>query len=1071
MTQITSKITSASFLKLSLLMLVTLFGLQASMAQCTNGDKTTFGKDKWIGYVYKHTSPTVPTSSSFADANYLGFVSRDMSFDQNIGTGKLTTTDNPGLCTSTSDAGYFLIRYKMTTVLPAGSYTFTVGGDDGYRFSTDGGQTFRSDLSDWAEHGYTTRSITFKHDGSTLNLVLEYFDFGGDSRVSFKTNAAACTSTAPTAIAGTKTVSCGVGTTLTATGGIAGTGVTYQWGIGSIIGQNVIEGQTGASIAVAPTTSKTYWVRRLSAAPCSVYTSGITTTVAMSDFVYGDPTTFGDNTWNVYAYRGNDLNLGVTSTEYAGYYTTATLGTDSQVSWRKDLSPSSAPTYKGCSISNDNFTFVNKRKGFPCGSYAIAMENWDDNVRLYVNGTQVWSYNGYSGGVGSQLIGTYYLDADATIELRVGEGGGDANAKLVVSPLNATYGPTSISGVNFCCKDATIVLTAMGGTPTSSTVYQWGTGAVGSNIIAGQTGATLTTAQSATTTYWVRASNGSCFSNAVTKTVALPSAVVYRNGAWSGTPTIDTPLEIESNLTISQDLQGCSCQVKNNATVTISSSKTITLKRKLTVDAGSSVEILNNGALVQIDDVQNEGKINFNKSTNLLYRLDYTMWSSPVAAQKLGDFSPATSSNRFYEYKYAFDSASKTNKEAYYPVDAATEFSAAKSYLIRMPNANDAAGYNAGTAPIAFSGKFTGTANNGTVTVAASTQGNRYTAVGNPYASPISVDDFYSANAGVLDANTAIYFWRKKNNSTVSTYATLTKAGYTSNAQIGGGQDQADYFKGISSAWLISQGQGFIVKTAQAPTATVITFTNSMRRSAPSTGKQGFLRSANTLTSRLWLNITDANNAFSQTAVAYIDGATTDIDYGYDGQSMSGGDAVALYTIAANTNLTIQARPAFTPSDIVKMGFNANAAGSYTIALDHVEGVFEQDQNIYLKDNLLGTVTDVKAGSYVFSTEAGTFADRFEVVYVKTNDALGTDNPVLTANNVIVFKQGNTININTGAADMTGVTIYDIQGRKLYSQNNVNATQTTVNGFNAQNEVLIVEINTVKGKVSKKIVF
>jgi len=1070
MTLINSKITSASFLKLSLLMLVIFFGLQSATAQCTKGDQTTYGKDKWIGYVYKHTSNLVPTASSFSNANYLGFVSRDMSFDQDLGTGALTTAANPGLCSST-DVGYFLVRYKMTTTLPAGNYTFTVGGDDGYRFSTDGGQTFRSDMSDWAEHGYTTKSITFNHDGGTLNLVFEYFEFGGDSRVSFKTTAAACTSTAPTAIIGTKTVSCGVGTTLTATGGIAGTGVTYQWGIGSVIGQNVIEGQTGASIAVAPTTSKTYWVRRFSAAPCSVYTSGITTTVAMTDFVYGDPTTFGDNTWNVYAYRGNDMDLGVTTTDYAGYYTTATLGTDSQASWSKALSPSSASTYKGCAIANDNFTFINKRKGFPCGSYAIAMENWDDNARLYINGVQVWSYNGYSGGMGSQLIGTYYLDADATIELRVGEAGGDANAKLVVSPVSATYGPTSISGVNFCCKDATIVLTATGGTPTSSTVYQWGTGTVGSNIIVGQTGATLTIAQSATTTYWVRASNGSCFSNAVTKTVSLPSAVVYRSGAWIGTPTIDTPLEIESNLTISQDLQGCSCQVKNNAKVTVNTGNTLTLKRKLIVDAGSSVEILNNGALVQVDNVQNEGSIRLNKNTNLLYRLDYTMWSSPVSGLKLNEFSPVTSPTRFYEYKYALDAATNTSKEAYYAVDPATNFATAKSYLIRMPNVDNADGYNTGTTPIAFAGKFTGVANNGTITVAASTQGNRYTAVGNPYASPISVDDFYSANAGVLDANTAIYFWRKKNNSAVSTYASLTKAGYTANAQTGGGQDQGDYFKGSSSAWILSQGQGFIVKTAQAPTATVITFTNSMRRSAATTGKQGFLRSQNTLTSRLWLNITDANNAFSQTAVAYIDGATTDIDYGYDGQSMSGGDAVALYTIAANTNLTIQARPAFTSSDVVKMGFNANAAGSYTITLDHVEGVFEQGQNIYLKDNVLGTVTDIKEGGYVFSTEAGTFVDRFEVVYAKNNDALGTDSPVLTSNNVIVFKQGNTISINTGIADMTSVTIYDIQGRKLYSQNNINATQTVVNGLNAHNEVLIVEMNTVKGKVSKKIVF
>jgi len=1063
MTQITPKITKVSFLKLSLLVLVSLLGVQATNAQCSKGDRTTFGTNEWIGYVYKYT-----TTPAFADASYIGYVKRAVNFDQNLNTGALY--DSSTMC-STTGTSNFAIRYKMTTTVTDGYYTIAVSGDDGYRVSLDGGATFKSDLSDWADHDVTTRTATYKLSG-TVNLVLEYYEKGGSSRVTFNAALANCTSTAPTAITGAKTVTCGAGTTLTATGGTAGTGSAYQWGVGSVIGENIIANQTGVSIDVAPLATKTYWVRRVLASPCSGYTDGVTTTVTMTDFVYGNPATYGDNVWNVYGYRGDDLDLAVNTTEYAGFYPTSTLSFDSQASWAKNLSPSSAADYKGCTVPNDDFTFVTKRKGFPCGSYTLSMENWDDDARLYVNGTQVWSYTGYSGGVGSQLIGTYTLDANSTIELRIGErNGGDCNAKLVLGFVNPSTAPTSISSVSTICKDALMTLTAAGGSPTSSTVYQWGTGDVGSNIIAGQTGATLTVSQAATTTYWVRVNNAGCYSNAVTKTVTLPDAVIYKNGAWSGTPTIDTPVEIQSSLTVSQNVQACSCQVKNNAVVTVNTGVTVTIKRKLTVDAGSTVNVLNNAALVQVDNVQNEGNINLTKSTNSLYRLDYTMWSAPITGQKLNEFSPVTSPVRFYEYKYTLDAATNTNKEMYTVIDPATNFASAKAYLIRMPNVDNTAGYNEGTTPIAFAGKFTGIPNNGVVTIAASTQGNRYTAVGNPYASPISVADFYSVNAGTIDSNSAIYFWRKKNNIAVSTYAILTLAGYTANAQTGGGQDQATYFTGDNTTWLLSQGQGFLVKTAASPKASVITFTNSMRRSAPANGKEGFLRSANTLTSRLWLNIANTNNAFSQTAIAYIDGATTDIDYGYDGQSLAQGEAVALYSIAASTNLAIQARPVFTPTDVVPLGFNAATAGNYTITLDHVEGVFEQDQNIYIVDNVLGITKDIKEGSYTFTTEAGTFDDRFKVVYAKATDALGTDNPILAANNVIVFKQGNSISINTGTVDMTGVTVYDIQGRKLYSQNNVNATQTTVTGLNANNEVLIVELNTVKGKVSKRIVF
>ena len=71
----------------------------------------------------------------------------------------------------------------------------------------------------------------------------------------------------------------------------------------------------------------------------------------------------------------------------------------------------------------------------------------------------------------------------------------------------------------------------------------------------------------------------------------------------------------------------------------------------------------------------------------------------------------------------------------------------------------------------------------------------------------------------------------------------------------------------------------------------------------------------------------------------------------------------------------------------------------------------------------------------------------------------------------IVYKDGTSININTGTVEMTDVTLYDIQGRRLYSKSGVNATTTIVSGLQVQSEVLIVEVNTVKGKVSKKIIF
>ncbi|MXN93351.1 T9SS sorting signal type C domain-containing protein, partial [Flavobacterium sp. Sd200] len=144
-------------------------------------------------------------------------------------------------------------------------------------------------------------------------------------------------------------------------------------------------------------------------------------------------------------------------------------------------------------------------------------------------------------------------------------------------------------------------------------------------------------------------------------------------------------------------------------------------------------------------------------------------------------------------------------------------------------------------------------------------------------------------------------------------------------------------------------------------------------------------------------------------------------------------------------------------------------AGQYSIAIDRKDGLFDEGQEIYLKDNLLGTVTSLEE-AYIFTSEAGTFNGRFEVVYA-ASPSLGDDDHSLNANNVMVFKQGNGIAINTGSAAMNSVTIYDIRGRQLYTKSGINATETVVSGLQVEQQVLIVEVDTVKGKVSKRIIF
>lgn len=550
----------------------------------------------------------------------------------------------------------------------------------------------------------------------------------------------------------------------------------------------------------------------------------------------------------------------------------------------------------------------------------------------------------------------------------------------------------------------------------------------------------------------------------------------WNGSSWSsGAPDINTAIFITGTFNIDADLTGCSLEVSNNAVVTFKAERLVTLEKYIKVAAGSTVNFENNAHLLQNRSVvTNEGNINFNRNSTPLFRLDYTIWSSPVAStQTLQAFSPNTASTRFYQYR--FDNTA--NAESYYAVDGATTtFGTATSYLIRMPNADVTPGYAEGTAQVVFKGQFIGVPNNGVITKALSTQGLRYTSTGNPYPSPINVIDFFNTNTAVIDQASAIYFWRKKNNNSASTYASLTKVAYVANNATGGnpddnlygGQQWNNLFNGTSpSTWIINPAQGFLIQTKEGVANPVATFNNAMRRG--SHNNQFFRTAEQSDLSRVWVNLTGAN-ASSQIAIAYTSEATTGLDAGYDGRAMISDDAATLYTTAADTKLTIQARPAFNNLDVVPMSYILKNAGQYTISIDRKDGVFANGQNIYVRDNDLGIVHNLSEGDYTFTSQAGEFTNRLDVIY-NTKDALGTDNPILNPNTIVVYQQENVINIKSDVTDISAVTVYDIRGRKLYSNNNVNAPQTSVTGLQAQHQVLIVEVTTLKGKVSKKIVF
>lgn len=610
-----------------------------------------------------------------------------------------------------------------------------------------------------------------------------------------------------------------------------------------------------------------------------------------------------------------------------------------------------------------------------------------------------------------------------------------SSSLAVVNPGTILVFTNTIPGIiattsqtNVSCEDnATGTATVMASAGSGSFTYLWspsgGTAATATGLTAGSYSCTITD------------SNAS--SLVKNFTITAPSTTTWNGLTWSnGSPTASSTAVFLANYTLNENITACALTVSNNATIVLTSGHNVTLSGAITVTAGSSFIVENNSNILQPASVLNSGKISIKRNTASLMRLDYTLWSSPVADQQLLPFSPLTVATRFYTYNPV------SNFYVTVPDPTLTPFATGTGYLIRMPD-------NHPTAPTPWlNGTFTGTPNNGTVNLTA--VNGTYNAIGNPYPSTIDADLFINAN-GISEA---LYFWRKTNSATTTAYATYTLAGgVNTNASPGP--------LGQTPNGIIQIGQGFIAKS----TSTTLSFSNAMR---VANNENQFLRT--TLNKhRIWLNLTNTSGVFSQTMVAYMPNATQGIDAAIDGRYFND-SPTALTSIINNEEFAVQGRALpFDTNDSVPIGFKVQFAGNYTIALDHFDGLFASNQDIFLRDNANNTLHDLKAGSYTFASTAGVFNSRFEIRY---QNALNTNLPVFNENSIVVYNQNTVLHINCGTAIIQKVKLFDLSGRLVYQKNNINTNSIAIENFNFKNQLVIVQItNQDNVTVSKKIVF
>jgi hypothetical protein len=557
---------------------------------------------------------------------------------------------------------------------------------------------------------------------------------------------------------------------------------------------------------------------------------------------------------------------------------------------------------------------------------------------------------------------------------------------------------------------------------------------------------------------------------------------VWDGSTWSnGMPDRSRIVTISGayNSSTNGNLTACSLTLDNSITITIPSGTYVDIQNDLTVNDGGVFNVQHEGSLIMVDDsgivtLNGTGAINVEKTTTSFEQYDYTYWSSPVASTTFGTALGSWRLDRTYQYVAAnFEDLDN---------DEIDDNDDVWDHILTTDTMTPGVGYAAmgpttGSFPRTENVTFTGAVNNGVITAPISLSADNTDAdddwnfVGNPYPSAISADDFVTFNTNITGT---LYFWTHVDDASMSNpgpdlfnYSTDDYAMYNATGGVGTGSVSGS----TAPTGFIASGQGFFI---EALTAGTVTFNNSMRSNTydntnfyrPS--DDGNAENTSQERDRIWLNLTNADGAFSQLLIGFFEDATLQKDRLYDGVRLNGFNYLRFYSKDATHEYGIQGRPTFTDTDVVPLGYDAAVLGDITISIDQLEGILNTtDVEVYLQDLDLNITHNLKQSPYTFTTTDGIFPNRFQLQFIN-NVILSVEEEVLAEDALAVYlnqqkeieiKQRTRTQINT-------VKVYSMMGQLVGMISDMNQK---ISLREKASGVYIVVIDTEKGTVTKKI--
>ncbi len=502
-----------------------------------------------------------------------------------------------------------------------------------------------------------------------------------------------------------------------------------------------------------------------------------------------------------------------------------------------------------------------------------------------------------------------------------------------------------------------------------------------------------------------------CISNWVCGPATLGSCTEYCNPTWLGTTNNNwntasnwsdnsvpvssddiTILNVTNNPTISSHVSLEDLTINTGADVVVSSGSSLTLNGTLTNDG--TVTLLDRGSFLQGGSSSLTGSGTFRIHRSGSTGTDFNFWSSPISSANTNLLS-----NTVFTYNPAQGTADPGDDNPADPgwIDASnSSMTVAKGYAA-MGGANTV---------------FVGTPNNGNQGISVSTHSSphvSYNLIGNPYPSAISATSFLLANTGIIQP--AIYLWDDDHTGGAgyasSDYATFAPG---SGGVAGGG--------GNTPTSSIASCQGFKVLAATNGT---VNFTNSLRTA--SGNGQLFSQGENV---KAWLSATSSGNHYNQTLITFMEGASDDLDWGYDAEKIRGNSYLSLYTFIDEKAMAIQGFGPLVQNKVVPLGLASGENTTITLNLDSAHNLANAE--LILEDAQLNVFHNLSDGEYTFNALEMEYSTRFYLHFNAATTGLSEEKGLGS-----MYYNDGRVYIKTNVEGQLDFDVFNTMGQNVYS--------------------------------------